>query len=142
MSNDADPKFLAEFYKNLKILSQDLYKKSVVASTNTSAAANFGSPAGKAADPRGAKMAKFKSQASTRLLDIPANTTSNSNEETGSNAVGNPAFAHPADYFTAESLHERMKMYAQQGGIPLDYLDRYAAGRGRGNTVSSEQDDA
>lgn len=84
-------------------------------------------------------MAKFKSQASSRLLDVSANTNnSNSNEEA---AVGNPAFAHPADYFTAESLHERMKMYAQQGGIPLDYLDRYAAGRGRGNTASSEQDD-
>lgn len=143
MSNDADPKFLAEFYKNLKILSQDLYKKSVVASTNTSAAANFGSPAGKGADPRAVKMAKFKSQASSRLLDLPPHSNSNSNEEAGSagGAGGNPAFAHPADYFTAESLHERMKMYAQQGGIPLDYLDRYAAGRGRSNTAFSEQDD-
>ena len=28
LSNDADPQFLAEFYKNLKILSQDLYKRS------------------------------------------------------------------------------------------------------------------
>lgn len=120
-----------------------------MASTNTSAAANFGSPAGKAADPRAGKMGKFKSQASTRLLDLPVNAHSNnsSNEEAGNSsagthAAGNPAFAHPADYFTAESLHERMKMYAQQGGIPLDYLDRYAAGRGRGNTASSEQDDA
>merc|ERR1711927_25661 len=46
LSNDSDPAFLAEFYKNLKILSQDLYKKSVVASTNSAAAA-FGSPGGK-----------------------------------------------------------------------------------------------
>ncbi len=31
LSNDADPRFVAEFYKNLKILSQDLYKKSAAA---------------------------------------------------------------------------------------------------------------
>jgi hypothetical protein len=33
---------------------------------------------------------------------------------------------HPADYFSAESLNERMKLYAQQGGIPIDYMERYA----------------
>lgn len=138
LSNDADPKFLAEFYKNLKILSQDLYKKSVVASTNSSAAA-FSSPAGKAdAGRNNPKLAKFKTQASMKNLDIPSNV---SGGDEASAVVGNPAFAHPADYFTAESLHERMKTYAQQGGIPLDYLDRYAAGRGRGNTVASEQEE-
>lgn len=137
LSNDADPKFLAEFYKNLKILSQDLYKKSVVASTNSSAAA-FSSPAGKADGGRNnPKLAKFKAQVSSKNLDIPLSASSNDD----ATAVGNPAFAHPADYFTAESLHERMKTYAQQGGIPLDYLDRYAAGRGRGNTLASEQEE-
>lgn len=121
----------------MKILSQDLYKKSVVASTNSSAAA-FSSPAGKAdAGRNNPKLAKFK-QASTRNIDTPGSASNASEDAT---AVGNPAFAHPADYFTAESLHERMKTYAQQGGIPLDYLDRYAAGRGRGNTVASEQEE-
>lgn len=109
-----------------------------MASTNSSAAA-FSSPAGKAGDAgrNNPKLAKFK-QASTRNFDTPASAPS-AGEDTA--AVGNPAFAHPADYFTAESLHERMKTYAQQGGIPLDYLDRYAAGRGRGNTVASEQEE-
>lgn len=128
----------------MKILSQDLYKKSVVASTNSSAAA-FGSPAGKSVDPnsRNPKLAKFKAQLSTKNLDTNFGTASDE-APAGAGAgasVGNPAFAHPADYFTAESLHERMKTYAQQGGIPLDYLDRYAAGRGRAVTNASETEE-
>lgn len=147
LSNDADPKFLAEFYKNLKILSQDLYKKSVVASTNASAP--FGSPAGKgmgmgmgsnpANSSNNSKLAKYKSASfgpknADMQHSMAAAVASLGSEESSSGASGgaggNAAFAHPADYFTAESLHERMKMYAQQGGIPLDYLDRYAASAG------------
>ena len=142
MSNDADPKFLAEFYKNLKILSQDLYKKSVVASTNSAAA--FGTPAVKAAESaRNPKLAKFKSnsfgpknaemQAALASLALgPVDEDGTSNAATSA-VAGNAAMTHPADYFTAESLHERMKIYAQQGGIPMDYLDRYAASRAAGN---------
>lgn len=141
LSNDADPKFLAEFYKNLKILSQDLYKKSVVASTNTSVA--FGSPGGKIAP----KLNKFKQQHSFSGKDrdmlnsaqLAAAALGGGGEEAG--ATGTAALGHPADHFSAESLQDRMRLYAQQGAIPLDFLDRYAAGRGRGNTVSSEQDD-
>jgi hypothetical protein len=33
MSNDTDPAFMAEFYTNIKILNQDLYKKTTVAAT-------------------------------------------------------------------------------------------------------------
>lgn len=147
LSNDADPKFLAEFYKNLKILSQDLYKKSVLASTG---AAPFGSPGGKA-DPsaRNPKLGKYKSTSfgpknADMQVSMAAAVSSIAEErdrerEREGAGGNNAAFAHPADYFTAESLHERMKMYAQQGGIPLDYLDRYAAGRGRGSAGEHDE---
>lgn len=131
-----DPKFLAEFYKNLKILSQDLYKKSVVASTNTAAAAGFGSPGTKGP----AKLNKFKQQPSFSSKDREVVSSAQAAaDEAG--AAGAAALGHPADHFSSESLQERMRLYAQQGAIPLDFLDRYAAGRGRGNTVSSEQEE-
>jgi len=34
---------------------------------------------------------------------------------------------HPQEYFSSESLMERMKMYTQHGNIPTDYLEKYAA---------------
>jgi hypothetical protein len=129
LSNDADPKFLAEFYKNLKILSQDLYKKSVVASTNASAA--VGSPPGKAAP----KLGKFKQPSfSGKDRELQSSMQAAAAESAG-------AAGYSADHFSPESLQERMRMYAQQGAIPQEFLDRYAAGRGRGNTVGSEVDE-
>lgn len=130
MSNDADPKFLAEFYKNLKILSQDLYKKSVVASTNASAA--VGSPPGKAVP----KLGKFKQPSfSGKDREMQMSMQAAVAESTSA------AAGYSADHFSPESLQERMRMYAQQGAIPQEFLDRYAAGRGRGNTVGSEADE-
>lgn len=29
-----------------------------------------------------------------------------------------------ADYFAPESLNDRMKMYAQQGGVALDFVEK------------------
>jgi hypothetical protein len=129
LSNDSDPKFLAEFYKNLKILSQDLYKKSVVASTTA--------PGPKGAQPRG----KLKPQPSFSAKDRDAFLSAQAAQSEDAGAAGATALGHSADHFSAESLHDRMRLYAQQGAIPLDYLDRYAAGRGRGNTMTSEHDE-
>lgn len=144
LSNDADPKFLAEFYKNLKILSQDLYKKSVVASTNPTAA--FSSPDRKAA----AQKAKFKAQPSFSAKDRDVLFSAqqaiaedgSAGATPGASGAANAAvLGHSADHFSAESLHDRMRLYAQQGAIPMDFLDRYTAGRGRGNTTASEHDE-
>ena len=30
------------------------------------------------------------------------------------------------DYFSSESIHERLRVYAKEGGVPLDYVDRYS----------------
>lgn len=161
LSNDADPKFLAEFYKNLKILSQDLYKKSAVAQ---SAVPFMSNRAGGGVDsmmtpqhapPRSTVMKKLRASfggkggATNDLAASMAAAAAAVNNAGGDDMISSsidmhghsPARSvldtpqaayqtHPADYFTAESLYERMKLYAEQGGIPLDYLERYAAGRG------------
>ncbi len=111
-------------------MSQDLYKKSVVASTNASAA--MGSPPGKPV----AKLGKFKQPSfSGNDRELQMSVQAAVAESTGA------AAGYSADHFSPESLQERMRMYAQQGAIPQEFLDRYAAGRGRGNTVGSEVDE-
>eukprot|EP00606_Chrysophyceae_sp_TOSAG23-5_P001356 GSChrysophyteH2.ASY1.ANO1.1387.1 assembled CDS len=89
LSNDADAAFTSEFYSNLKILSQDLYKHS----TNS--------------------VAKQMATAGT-----PRNA--------GGNGEG---VEKEKDYYSEDSLAERMKKYAQATGgqsIPLEYLERYS----------------
>jgi len=146
LSNDNDPKFLAEFYKNLRILSQDLYKKSAASNTSKvtagppSAGGGGGafsfphhSPSGRPSVKRGVmKLGSFgKSNTEIQNAAAAVGNEFGGGDGAGAGAAGegNPAYAHPANYFTADALHERMKQYAQQGGIPLDYLDRYAATR-------------
>jgi hypothetical protein len=217
MSNDTDPLFTAEFYKNLKILSQDLYKRSAAtamasSSSNPSGAGGGGSGVGGGggggASASGAgssnvaprRMSRFGSLRSIlRGVDTndPASaaaavsaamsglgagggggaSAASTKERSGSGSfagmftgtstgntggggatatatagVGGSDLSGPyfdpasADYFTAEALRERMKVYAKEGGIPLDYIDRYAeysknksstgAGAGAGSTTA------
>ncbi len=158
LSNDADPKFITEFYKNLKILSQDLYKKSAVAQTNfASSGANrnkdggifagnasvnnsLQTSAGKrnrgglSRSSLGAGAEELTQSASLASLalgdDLAVPPPLSSPKPTTESAFQQ----HPADYFSTESLQDRLKMYAQQGGIPMEYVDRYSA---RNNTNSS-----
>lgn len=153
LSNDADPRFMTEFYKNLKILSQDLYKKSAAAATiptggfsintNVNAANNLNSLT--SASPSSKTFLKKKSfarssfnsssQDATVIANAAAAATAAVLGDSGQLSVklapspSNPYINHPADYFTSDSLYERMKLYAEQGGIPLDYIDRYKAQR-------------
>jgi hypothetical protein len=170
LSNDADPKFLAEFYKNLKILSQDLYKKSAVMNTNfntrgtagaTSTTNLFGGQGGavgtasnrnKASRGGASRMSSaaegMTDSASLAMLalgggggDDTGSVTSTSNVammmlnpvagsmNSPKGTAENAYQTHPADYFSNDSLFDRMKQYAQQGGIPMEYLERYAAAK-------------
>ncbi len=150
---------MAEFYKNLKILSQDLYKKSAVAQTNfntrssMSAASSVGgnffnqgpsSAAGGASHRKSRGGASRMSSAAEGMADSASLALlalgGMEDSPMTTNPVGSPkgtaenAFqTHPADYFSNDSLYDRMKQYAQQGGIPMEYLERYAATKG-GNT--------
>ena len=88
MSNDSDPLFTGEFYRNLKILSQDLFKRSTTAA----------GAAGR----------------------VSASTPLDRRKE-----AERGAGVHSNDYFSAGSIHDRIKQYAKGGNIPTDYLERY-----------------
>lgn len=113
MSNDNDPLFLAEFYKNLKILSQDYYKKS---SANSYAASKTITEPPLTSPRSDTKLKKFP-RGSVRQL-----TTTDELDDgslTGEIVTNN-------EYFSDESIAERLKVYAKRGGIPLEYFDRYS----------------
>jgi hypothetical protein len=162
LSNDNDPVFIAEFYKNLKILSQDLYKRSATTAVSTPARPNA-SLAGAASAPnssappplqkRMSRLGSLRSMMQSPDAADPApgygtGHDSVTKERTQAYAAGggssilDSAYFNPAspDYFTQEALHERMKVYAREGGIPMDYIDRYteyAKNRGSATATST-----
>jgi hypothetical protein len=179
LSNDNDPRFLSEFYKNLKILSQDLYKKTAVAgTTNPMTGLSVGQGQGKGqggptssstergGGGGGAKRQKSLGRSSFNMFG--PNNTGETNDlqqsmllaaalagDDTTSVVPSPMGGgekqqtgffreheqqqpggqggQSADYFSHDSLVERMKVYAQQGGIPLDYIERYSASNNNNN---------
>lgn len=145
LSNDADPKFLAEFYKNLKILSQDLYKKSAVAQTNFAPTSLRGSIVSIPGATSLSSASKAKQRGSTLrssfLQEESLASLAFHGDENGSGPSSPTARVAPAEPtttttgsaaqedFRQDTLFERMRVYAQQGGIPLDFLERYQASK-------------
>lgn len=108
---------MAEFYKNLKILSQDLYKKSAAVSQLSS---------GSGSSPN--KFASLKKQNTNRSLN--SNGLASLALGAGDSTIelpisGSGSQTHPADYFSMDSIQDRMKLYATQGGLPVEYYERY-----------------
>ena len=163
LSNDNDPRFMSEFYKNLKILSQDLYKKTAVAQTNPNFALSGGNNGRPAANKRQKSRSSFNMfgpgdgnndlQQSMLLaaalagddgsvVGEPSRVPGSPLPSAGGAFFGEPAsHAHSSVDYSHDSLVERMRMYAQQGGIPLDYIERYTAnnnnGSSNGNNLNS-----
>jgi hypothetical protein len=177
LSNDNDPRFLSEFYKNLKILSQDLYKKTAVAGTtnpmtglSVGQGKGQGGPTTGGGGPGGAKRQKSLGRSSFNMFGPNSSGETNDLQQSmllaaalagddttsvaGDNKLSSPmggggpgffrddqppnqpqgaAGGQSADYFSHDSLVERMKVYAQQGGIPLDYIERYSASNNNNN---------
>ena len=98
---------MAEFYTNLRILSQDLYKqRSSAPGDNT-------------------RVAKLVRQQSGNSRGEMARSPSAALRKTSSfkyDAVPSPS----KDYFAAQSMHERMRQYAKEGGIPMEFVERYS----------------
>jgi hypothetical protein len=108
LSNDSDPVFMNEFYTNLRILSQDLYKCSQLKKSDASALSNT---------PR-----KTSHKQTMRRL-LSHNLSGSLVKGNGlSDVVDKMKSVH---YFSADSMQERVKKYAQEGGIPSEYVDRY-----------------
>jgi hypothetical protein len=202
LSNDSNPLFMQEFFANLKILSQDLFKATSTPSSipllsptpllpTQSPPARGGSFEERSPVPRGSKeyasirrgsKEPYPVFAPTGPLSSPnsnpnlnpnsypysntnanskTNISSNLNSTTASNTNTNQSSPAPRinkrrnssyrgssmnfnlndresgdrrergdkDYFSSESIHDRLRVYAKEGGVPLDYIDKYAEHR-------------
>lgn len=92
--------FIAEFYKNLKILSQDLFRKTV----------------------------QDEIQVTNPLSPKPERRSSmrrSSFRFAGSLADGGGG--EDVDHYSSASLMERVRQYAAEGGIPMEFVERYAS---------------
>ncbi len=112
LSNDADAIFMGEFYTNLKILSQDLYKKSSHTLTAT-ASASSSTPSDRRGITGGLQRTGSFSKGSVPALKGGASVSAEKEKE--------------REYFSPSSLQERLKQYVKvsQGTIPLEYIERY-----------------
>lgn len=108
MSSDSNPQFTREFYTNIRILSQDLYKQR---STGTPAALTP------------TDLFKRRRTHTPSLSRIP----SFSSHQGSTNELPSLAASKPTeDYFNTQSMNERIMQYARHGGIPMEFLDRYS----------------
>ena len=96
---DTDPAFLSEFYRNLKIVSQDLYKK-------TPRESNFSAVGGSGTEDN--RKSRNSLMTKKSMLRLPSLNTSEPSTSQGSDAA-------PANYFTPDAMAERMKLYAKFG---------------------------
>lgn len=132
MSNDTDPAFMAEFYTNIKILNQDLYKKTTVAPPGIGprpatsihrpmSSADASKPSSRMLNRSDSKRNLSRGD-SHRNLGTVSNQTRSSAHLLTQESRGSP----PGEYFTAQHMQERVRQYAEEAGIPVDYLERYS----------------
>ncbi len=109
LSDDTNPDFVREFYKNLKVLSQDLYKKSVVSdSSNDSLSDDIG-----------------KSVATIQNTRVRSNMSLKKNQsfsEDVTSATGSLGIA-TVDPLAPENMASRLERYAAAAGISLGKLE-------------------
>lgn len=145
MSNDSDLAFTTEFYKNLKILSQDLYKRSastaVVShpvavagpsekkSNRLQSSGSFGSLRNLEESVAGATKSVAAPRVGADSSMYAFNPASLIADEADNASIVRDSAAAPAasaDYFSPESMQERMRMYLAEGGVPIEFVERYS----------------
>ena len=130
LSNDSDPVFMNEFYTNLRILSQDLYKHSQSKKSDGAAVHARRSSGHKVSLMRQLSGLGRSPSSSSQLSAPPSEQQQQLDSSKRENKGGAPTATHAnnaaaARYFGADSMQERVKQYAQEGGIPSEFLDRY-----------------
>jgi len=137
MGNDADTTFMGEFYRNMKILSQDLYRRSVAKSNLSASSApspkltsegsnrrlmRRQSSAGQAQLEKATGQQQHTSDAATDTKQSRRYSRTNSGLSDVGGAVSG---AMAMDGFDTASIQNRMKQYAVFGGLPVEFFDRY-----------------
>ena len=120
LSNDNDPQFAAEFYTNLRILSQDLYKNINSSTNNNNNTNNHGPTNSPTKERKNSHTSVAATVEDSQYTSVPVSN---------------------AEYFNKQRMHERMKQYlANEGGpglVPTSYIDRYNQDSGSGDPKSS-----
>ena len=149
LSNDNDPKFTAQFFGNIKILSQDLFHTS--ASNKKSKENLFSSMLNKNDCPKNMGSEKGMLSNEVKSFDKSSRKANIAREEsindTKTKKEANliqiekksekfekkkeldKEIIKEKDYFSLESIHDRLRIYAKEGGVPLDLVDRYSEHR-------------
>jgi hypothetical protein len=151
VADDNDPGFVSEFYKNLRLLSQDLYKRTATVgilpgqgneSSSSEIRTNSLEKKGSTGTLKqlvvdeGNMISSNSVNSSASLTTGTASATPllKKKSSMGTLPVGSIGTAssssvtdvESADYFSQEKFQERMKMYIKEVGIDVDYISRYS----------------
>ena len=150
LSNDNDPAFIAEFHKNVKILTQAFYQltSGATAPAPVTPVAPTSPMTVRVRTPAPSPGSSLGFTFEPLHIDNSASSVSGISEVQTSAITPTSAAAMqsvppiPTAYFDRASMQERLKRYAAEGGISLEALDRYledARGRGAssGTTTSA-----
>ena len=120
ITNDDDPKFKAEFYKNLKMLSQDLYRQ------QSRTKKDFGSDASKE-DKQAQKLSRLKKMGSKVLNVVKSSSKGNIDPE---KSQFEDKVSTDKEYFSSDNMVARLIKYTESSGvsIPPDYYERLKKG--------------
>jgi len=129
--SDQNPAFISEFYTNLRILSQDLYKRSMSLGDAGGKSSLQRSPStlSRQASKRQFLGALGSSVSGLGLGRAPSLRTP-ATDELDSSKIASDAESQRSDdfddYFQSVSIEDRLKKYVKAGGLPSDFVDRYA----------------
>ena len=131
ITNDHDPKFMAEFYKNLKVLSQDLYRQ------QSRAKKDFGVDSSTTKEEKQVSQLSSMKRMGSKLLEVARQSSHGSigggtAADTGKDRLSQSEqkLKSERDYFSSDNMADRLMQYANSTGvtIPGDYYDRYKKG--------------
>merc|ERR1711988_1854409 len=120
--NDQNPAFMSEFYTNLRILSQNLYKHSM-SSGNTigkSPVQQYPTPVLSRQPSRPHSLGAIGPSPSGLGLLRVSSTRASTIDEHNLSKTGSDTDTH-----RSEDLEGRLKKYAKAGGLPSGFVDRY-----------------
>jgi hypothetical protein len=112
---------MTEFYTNLKVINQDYYKRSTIGAGLSTLSSSKRLLTGLGDKPKGLVRGDSKRSVKTESPDTQRNLL----RIKSSNAIEIVGAPKANDYFNAQHLQDRVRQYAQEAGIPLEYLDRY-----------------
>jgi len=129
--NDQNPAFMSEFYTNLRILSQNLYKHSM-SSGNTigkSPVQQYPTPVLSRQPSRPHSLGAIGPSPSGLGLLRVSSTRASTIDEHNLSKTGSDTDTHRSEdlegYFLSVSIEDRLKKYAKAGGLPSGFVDRY-----------------